>query len=176
VCTFHHGDRLTDHVCARDAVTPVDKTSRTFGSLWPHLLMCICRSVKKRKLRGQSCESCQLTGHSRRISGFVLLRRKPVAQHMMRASISKTSLQDLNKTTLLQPQSLFIIQRHLKSHLWFDKAFKKITKQKFGNNLRCLFTKSESGTNFVSLAFISLSAALARLWDSCDYLQKITII
>lgn len=60
----------------------------------------------------------------------------------------------------------------MKSYLWFDKVLKKKTKQKFGNNLHCIFIKSELGTNFVSLAFIFLSAALARFWDLCDYLQK----
>lgn len=82
-------------------------------------------STKKLKLWGRSCESCQLTGHSRRISGFMFLRRKFVAQHMMRVSISKMFLLDLNKITLLRPQSLFIYRDFWKATCGLTKRLRR---------------------------------------------------
>lgn len=120
-------------------------------------------SVKKLKFQGQSCESCQLTGHSRRISGFVLLRRKSVAQHMMRVSISKTFLEDPNKITLLQPQSLFMCGDIWKATCGLTKHLRR--KQNKCLEITCavcLLSLNQELILFPWLLYPSL-----QLWHSC---------
>lgn len=123
------------------------------------------RSTEKLKLRGQSSENTVWSRITSRGS-LTSCSSGEIPWPNIRWEYLSPRFSTKPKQNHITPTpKLISIQRHLKSYLWFDRVVKNKTKQKLGNDLHCLFIKSELGTNFVFPAFRFPSAALAWLRD-----------